>query len=1732
MTKVRTFGARSKKNKPTAKGVAAKRKLVLESLEDRRLMATDINGLYYPPIGRATAYLPPTITAAQYAQRSIQQYGDPLSNGSSGGRSSPSGENNAPFSTSEIEPNNVRNQAQVLPLGTLPTQNNIVIVSGQTFNNVANNIYDEDYFAVDLRAGDILDIGLNSGVSGTWDVALLDASGSEVMGSTINASTLYYPPTSPLVDTTSEAALALTITATGRYFIRVSDGNNAYSMRLRAQRNSIESEPIGTKQILYLDFDGSIINPAVFGGPALTSRLPSLIETLEPFGFTAADENDLINKIIAKVREDFIGSLPATGGNGYFGQDGRAGAFDIDIRNSRDHADPWGQPNVSRVLVGGSVAEFPIATIGIAQSVDVGNFDRRESAVVMPAEIFFPLDTDAAILAANDARFIPRTATSTLSDMVSTALALIISHEAGHFFGGKHQDSSNLNRQTMDSGSGPFSQTLFSVGPDGIFGTPDDVDIDFGRDRYSRVEPYTGFVNHAGTMAFNLATGTVGATVTGVNFNDANRNGRQDSNDVGLAGWTIYADINGNAVFDSGDTSTVTGANGSYSLRVPAGTFNIRSVLQTGWVSTAPVNGFTRVTVASGQTASVNFGANRPTTTSTGFKWNDLNGDGIRDNGEPTLSGVYVYLDLDGDDRPDLGEPSSITAADGTYKLTPPSAGVYTIREVVEPGFVQTYPGPASSFEFVVNYDGVNPLAGYNFGNFESSDWGDAPAPYPTTRAANGAYHGQSPNLRLGTNWDSEQDGRPSANATGDDTNGPLGISGSVVDDEDGVLVLAPIVRGDRSNLIQVNITNSDGSSAFLQGWIDFNGNGTWESGEQIATDVPASNGPMNITFTTPANAVSTAFARFRLSQDRGLQPTGRSTTGEVEDYAFTIVDGPRTLLQPDTFTVARNSLLNPLDVLANDFQLPNDPWRITAVSVGSNGGRVVIDSTGRGLLYSPALSFVGRETFTYTATSTSGRRETTTVSTNVILQFVDPVAVDDSFDLPTNSTGFPLNVLVNDVEGRGGALVVSSVTNPDKGGAVTIGSGGQSIRYTPRRGFGGTETFRYTATDATGKTTTANITVHTLQADRLDDDVAFTFEFRNLAGDRITEIKQGEVFEVITFVDDLRPEKGVAETPPRIVTSPGVYSAYLDVLYSSGLVTPLAPTGGEFDFDVTFFDPYLSGTTGAAGVPGLINEFGGFIGNVQSFNRPNAVAVAKMRFTASSAGIAEFVGDPADDLPNSEITFYNTPTTRVPVEQVRYGRSTLEIVPNGVNFPFAVDDTRFNLVAATSFNIDVLTNDITGTQPPIRLTSVTQPINGQVNINTNNTPNNFADDTVTYASNTGFVGVDQFTYTIVDDRGFRSTATVTVHVGNGTADDIIQLKLKVTDTTGAELEQVRVGDTFQLRGYVEDVRTVAARFGVFAAFQDILYNSQLVSVNTSTNQLGFAVAFDPLYNPVDPITGQAIISGDIRIPGLINELGSIQADQSTPVGRGEKLQWVVTLQAKAVGTASFLGDPADVKPFHDSLVFDPTTPLTPNQIRYLSDSVVITAATGGTGGTGGSGGSGEGFMNSSNPYDVNNDGFVSPIDVLILVNSMNTGGSGFLGGGSSGGASGESGANGYYLDVNGDSYLSPLDALLVINHLNNRGGTSAGEGEGASSISSPAIDDKDSENPSYLVIDTPFLKKRTSSGFDFAAMGPRLSTEKSDDFESLADYLSSAGSDDSEMDYLDGIASDVFKNS
>lgn len=77
----------------------------------------------------------------------------------------------------------------------------------------------------------------------------------------------------------------------------------------------------------------------------------------------------------------------------------------------------------------------------------------------------------------------------------------------------------------------------------------------------------------------------------------------------------------------------------------------------------------------------------------TGIKFNDLNGNGVQDPGEPGVPGVTMYLDLNGNGQWDPGEPKTVTAADGSYSFHGVFAGNYTVREILPPGSYQTLPG-------------------------------------------------------------------------------------------------------------------------------------------------------------------------------------------------------------------------------------------------------------------------------------------------------------------------------------------------------------------------------------------------------------------------------------------------------------------------------------------------------------------------------------------------------------------------------------------------------------------------------------------------------------------------------------------------------------------------------------------------------------------------------------------------------------------------------------------------------------------------------------------------------------------------------------------------------------------------------------------------------------------------------------------------------------------------------
>ena len=541
---------------------------------------------------------------------------------------------------------------------------------------------------------------------------------------------------------------------------------------------------------------------------------------------------------------------------------------------------------------------------------------------------------------------------------------------------------------------------------------------------------------------------------------------------------------------------------------------------------------------------------------------------------------------------------------------------------------------------------------------------GDAPDSYGTTLASGGASHGLTADLFLGAEVDRELDGVPSTEADGDDLAGRLDLGGNIVDDEDGVVLQAPLGPGVRADF-EITVTNTGGSPAFLQGFMDFNRDGDFtDPGEQFLTDIPVPVGAQGLVLDgtdgifvdVPASAsVGQTYARFRLSQEQGLGPVGASDRGEVEDYAFPIL-ASGDLANGDSFSVSRNSQANPLNVLANDFETGGNPLTIQTFNVTGTNGQVVLANDRRSFFYTPPNGFIGRDQFSYTVVDQFGSTSTAVVTINVTFQSVVPIALDDSFEVPEGSVNRALNVLDNDVPSISGGLSIISVTPGSAGGNISIIGGGQSLRYTPLPGFNGTEQFTYSIQDSIGITSTAEVTVNLLPGSRADDVVDFTVALFDPVNTNtpITNVRVGDDFLVRVSVEHIE----------QVASPRGVASAFLDLLYTDELVATLnTDNNPDFPFDISF-GPMFSGNgvlqRGNSQTPGLIDEVGGLqpFNNQQPHGAP--VELFTLRMQAISPGVAQFIADPADSN-LSETTTIGADVALL-VNQLRFGSAELLI--------------------------------------------------------------------------------------------------------------------------------------------------------------------------------------------------------------------------------------------------------------------------------------------------------------------------------------------------------------------------------------------------------------------------------------------------------------------------------------
>jgi hypothetical protein len=227
-----------------------------------------------------------------------------------------------------------------------------------------------------------------------------------------------------------------------------------------------------------------------------------------------------------------------------------------------------------------------------------------------------------------------------------------------------------------------------------------------------------------GTGTANAATVTLatGASRVDVDFGykgtgsigdrlwyDTDGDGVQDSGEPGLAGTTVELLNSSGAVIATrtADSNGVYSFNnllaGSYTVRVVTSTFPAGGLAPTYDLDGTGTAHTATVTLASGQTRTdVDFGY-RGTRSLGDRVWQDLDGDGAQDAGEPGINGVTVRLYLGS-----TQVASTVTAGDGNYSFTNLPETTFTVRidtATLPAGVTQTYDldGLATPHQATVN---------------------------------------------------------------------------------------------------------------------------------------------------------------------------------------------------------------------------------------------------------------------------------------------------------------------------------------------------------------------------------------------------------------------------------------------------------------------------------------------------------------------------------------------------------------------------------------------------------------------------------------------------------------------------------------------------------------------------------------------------------------------------------------------------------------------------------------------------------------------------------------------------------------------------------------------------------------------------------------------------------------------------------------------------------------------
>ncbi|KQS15517.1 S-layer family protein [Frigoribacterium sp. Leaf186] len=464
--------------------------------------------------------------------------------------------------------------------------------------------------------------------------------------------------------------------------------------------------------------------------------------------------------------------------------------------------------------------------------------------------------------------------------------------------------------------------------------------------------------------------------------------------------------------------------------------------------------------------------------------------------------------------------------------------------------------------------------------------------------------------------------------------------------------------------------------------------------------------------------------------------------SGQTATAQAWVIVGDLAVADQGTATAGR-----PLSVDAAKGLLSNDSGTgLTAALDGApRHGDVTVAKDGS-YVYTPATGFSGTDAFTYTATDAEGQR-----STGIVTIVVVPDAVDDvtSTKAGTAVTVAAPGVLGNDL----GTDLRAELVDAPAHGTVTIAAGG-TITYTPADGFSGTDQLTYRATDPSGGSDVATVTIHVGPIVVDDSPVGGTVADQPLVVDADHGVLSNDKGTGLTAAVTDQPKTGTVTMGPD-----GSYT-----------YTPKPGTSGKdtFGYEVTDGNGQKgTGTVTIVVAPKAVDDVAtvvaggrvtvatpGVVGNDVGTGLTVTSVTPAPHGTVTVAPDGSFDYTPAPGFSGDDIVVYTVTD--------RDGGTDTATVTVTVT-PRAIDD-RYTTPAATTLTVPapgLLGNDL-GTG--LTLTSVGTPAHGTIVTQ----PNGSA----VYTPDAGFSGTDRVEYTATDASGHSTKAVATIVVGALAVDD------------------------------------------------------------------------------------------------------------------------------------------------------------------------------------------------------------------------------------------------------------------------------------------------------------------------------------------------------------------------